>query len=345
MKKIIFPKVNHSPFSIAVTAPSSGLGHPAYMDRINIVRQQLEADGHVVIFGRCLMENKKHVSAPRLERVKELLEFWNDRSIDLIHPPWGGENLIGILPLIDFESLCEQPTWIQGFSDTSTLLFAITVLTGIATAHGTNFIDMIANQDHLTGDSYKYLDIGLGKSFEQSSSEKWQKTWANYIDNPAATYNLTEPTQWDHNRKGNLQVTGRIIGGCLDTVQCLVGTPYGDIPEFSKNYAKEDGLLFYLENCEGKPTDVYRGLWNMRMAGWFDAANAVVFGRNAAVDAKNDDDMSYIEAIHEALIDLDIPIVWGADIGHVVPQMMVINGAMGDLRVGGGKARLKQTFC
>lgn len=60
--------------------------------------------------------------------------------INIIIPPWGGELLIEILDKIDFEQIKNK--WVVGYSDISALLLAITLKTGIATAHGTNLVDL-----------------------------------------------------------------------------------------------------------------------------------------------------------------------------------------------------------
>ena len=63
-----------------------------------------------------------------------------DKNIDIIIPPWGGELLIEILEYLDFTKW--KAKWVLGYSDTSVLLLAATLNTGIATAHGTNFVDL-----------------------------------------------------------------------------------------------------------------------------------------------------------------------------------------------------------
>ena len=342
--KIHFPKINKPNYTIAVTAPSSGLGGPEYISRFNTIVDQLQSEGHLVILGDCLKLNHKHVSASRQERAHEFMRFWNDPEIDLIFPPWGGEILIDILPLIDFSKLGDNPTWVQGFSDIATLLLAITVKTGIATAHGTNMIDSIKGQDLLTASSRDYLTLTKGQEWIQKSSDYWQKTWPSYQENPLALYQLSEPTKWlllGHQTQ-TLKVAGRLIGGCLDTIGHLVGTEYGDIKSFASRYSKSEGLLLYLENSDSNPTEVYRILWNLRLAGWFDQANAVIFGRNNGPDSKSDEDLSYQEALIQSLQDLGIPIILDADIGHVVPQMTLINGALAQLEINSGKAILSQ---
>ncbi|MFN1209063.1 LD-carboxypeptidase, partial [Enterococcus lactis] len=71
-----------------------------------------------------------------------------DENIQMNFPPRGGELLIEILDSVDFDEL--QPKWIVGYSDISTLLLAITLKTGIATAHGTNIIDLRVNYSDKT---------------------------------------------------------------------------------------------------------------------------------------------------------------------------------------------------
>jgi len=45
-----------------------------------------------------------------------------------------------ILEYIDFDAMPDK--WILGYSDISLLLLAVTLTTGIATAHGTNLVDL-----------------------------------------------------------------------------------------------------------------------------------------------------------------------------------------------------------
>ena len=61
-------------------------------------------------------------------------------EIDIIIPPWGGELLFEILEISIMKLL--KSKWVLGYSDISALLLAITLKTGIATAHGTNLVDL-----------------------------------------------------------------------------------------------------------------------------------------------------------------------------------------------------------
>ncbi|MDQ3734758.1 MAG: LD-carboxypeptidase [Actinomycetota bacterium] len=47
-----------------------------------------------------------------------------------------------VLPYLDFDELASsEATWLVGYSDLSTLMLALTTLTGIATVHSQNLMD------------------------------------------------------------------------------------------------------------------------------------------------------------------------------------------------------------
>lgn len=97
-----------------------------------------------------------------------------DENIQMIFPPWGGELLIEILDFVDFDAL--QPKWIVGYSDISTLP-CCHIKTGIATAHGTNLIDLRGEYlDETTAMWESVLKTREGESILQQPSEKYQKS-------------------------------------------------------------------------------------------------------------------------------------------------------------------------
>ncbi len=344
MGQIIYPKTVDEKLVIGITAPSSGLGVDYLRDRFELVKKQHIEQGVDVIAGNCLMSNQEFVSGSAKDRIHDFIKMWNNPQVNLIHPPWGGEHLIDMLELIDFDKLKESPTWVQGYSDTSTLLFAITTKTGIATAHGTNFMDFISGQDKLTAESRDYLKLKKGDIFVQNSSDKWQKQFVNFKDNLNATYNLTENTEWKLLNSANhkIEIKGRIIGGCLDTISEICNTPYGNLHHFRDQYCNNDGLILYLENCEQNPIQLYRILYKFKYSGWFDNLNSLIFGRNSGPE---NDHFSYLSCLKKVFKDVSYPIIYDADIGHKPPQMTIINGSLANLTIEDGNAVLKQRLC
>lgn len=100
----------------------------------------MKSQGFNVIIGETAWKQDKAKSAPANVRGHEFNEMIKDDGIDVLIPPWGGELLIEALEFIDFDAL--QDKWIVGYSDISVLLLAVTLTTGLATAHGANLIDL-----------------------------------------------------------------------------------------------------------------------------------------------------------------------------------------------------------
>ena len=81
--------------------------------------------------------------------------------------------------------------WVLGYSDTSVLLLAITLKTGIATAHGTNFVDLRGEySDDTTAMWQSVLSTKSGESVLQYSSAKYQKEWQHNNPSPCV-FHLT----------------------------------------------------------------------------------------------------------------------------------------------------------
>jgi muramoyltetrapeptide carboxypeptidase LdcA involved in peptidoglycan recycling len=135
-------------------------------------------------------------------------------------------------------------------------------------------------------------------------------------------------------------VSGRLVGGCIETLCHLTGTPFGDVAGFAREHAPE-GLVVFLEAAESGAYDVARALHGMRLAGWFDHAGAVLVGRTGAPDAPH---LTQHEAVLDALGDLGLPIVADVDFGHVPPQATLVNGAQATLTWSPDGASLTQTL-
>ena len=135
-----------------------------------------------------------------------------------------------------------------------------------------------------------------------------------------------------------LHVTGRLIGGCVETLVNLAGTAYGDVAAFGRQYA-DDGLIVYLEAAEDAASTICRNLHGLRLAGWFDNARAIIVGRT---HAPNHPQMTQREAVIDALGRLDVPIVFDMEIGHVPPHLPLVNGALATLTVNENTREISQ---
>ncbi|RXY99978.1 S66 family peptidase [Fictibacillus sp. S7] len=325
--------------TIGVTAPSSGLSdelHPL----LNQAMERMEKEGYKVVCGKTPWTQHKAKSADAKVRAAEFNDMMKGQDIDIIIPPWGGELLIEMLPFVDYS--IKKPKWILGYSDISVLLLAITLTTGMATAHGTNLIDLRGEETDATTAMWEtVLSVPEGDSVLQHSSRKYQEKWDH--ENPSShVYHLTEKTEWKTVSGQNEQIKGRLLGGCIDVIRHLVGTPFGHVEGFKKEHIPGEPLIWYLENCELNTADLRRSLVQMKLAGWFDGCSGILFGRSAA----NEPVGGYtVEDVYQDLAkELQIPIIYDIDCGHMPPQVTLINGAWAEVEVSGGKGTVLQHF-
>jgi muramoyltetrapeptide carboxypeptidase LdcA involved in peptidoglycan recycling len=330
---------------IAITAPSAGVPAPLHrrLDRaIDTLRQR----GYRVVEGECLRQQNKQASSTPELRAAELMKFLLDPEVAAVMPPWGGELAIELLHAIDFQALSNVPAkWFIGFSDLSTLHLPLTTISGWATLHGPNLMELgAATTDEVTAAIWSVL-AARHQSVTQISSKMFQHDGPDWSVQPSAGLALTEETQWKRLDESTapVELAGRLIGGCLDTIARLAGTPYGDIPSFVKA-SQGDGVVLYIENAEMKPCELVRALFGLHLNGWFEGLNGILIGRSAAPDAKEATDLTYREALRSAFGGVSCPVLYDLDIGHVPPQFSLVNGALAKVQFHGGAGSIVQSF-
>lgn len=321
---------------IGVTATSGGLDAPKDLVRLENAIKNFEEMGYQVEETPNVRKRNKMVSASGITRAEEFMSLWEDENMKYIILARGGEFLMEMLPYIDLEALKVQtPKWVQGFSDSSILLFYLTTHLDLATVHANNFTTYCMEPLHesLTN-TLAFLKNPEG-AFRQESFDLFEKIPAHWEEGmELAPYALTEKVVYRNlYGENDVKMEGRLLGGCLDALRTLIGTPFDFTQKFCKKYP--EGMLWFLENCEMPVTDFYRSLWQMKEAGWFENAKGFLIGRTMSKEAK--DDFTYEDAMHQIFDDMDVPVVYDVDFGHVAPQWTMINGAFATFAYHEGK--------
>jgi len=231
---------------------------------------------------------------------------------------------------------------VSGFSELSTLQLPLATIAGWATLHGPNLMELgYSTTDATTARIWDALTAKPDSLLNQSASKHHQRQGAGWPGTVGPQ--LDEETRWKRMGDGpaDLQINGRLIGGCLDTISRLTGTRFGNVPAFIKACGA-DGTLLYLENAEMSPVQVARALHNLRMNGWFDGVSGVLLGRNAVPDSLQPDSFNYIDALESVLGDLQCPVLYDLDIGHVPPQLSLVNGALAQVELREGQGCIVQ---
>lgn len=327
---------------VGVTSPSSGVGKELRA-RLDVAVRDVEARGYEVVVGRC-MDGAGHLSAPAADRAGELMAMLTDPGIRAVVPPWGGETAIDLLPLLDWDRLRDaEPTWLVGFSDMSTIMTPLTLLTGTATVHGNNLMD---TPYRVPEGLLSWLDIVAapqGHRFTQIPPDRYRSTgWDNFHAHPEVReYTLDTPGRWTRlDADGDVEAEGRLIGGCIETLCNLAGTAYLDVSAFARAESPQ-GLLVYVEAAGDDAFTICRNLHGMRLAGFFDTANAILVGRTSAPDTNS---LTQHEAVLDALGPLNVPVIADVECGHVPPYLPIVNGARGWVVHTATRSELTQTL-
>lgn len=319
---------------IGVTSPSMGVSG-AGAERIGFCVGWLRERGYNVVVGDC-MDGSGHVSAPREQRAAELTSMLTDPTVRAVVPPWGGVTAVDLLDLLDYDAIAAaEPTWVVGYSDSSTWVTPLLLRAGLAGIHGDN----LADTPYETPEGLSHwLDLAAATGPVTQRDSGVVATWVRFEDDHRATrWHQTGTGAWEVLNGGAVDVTGRLVGGCIETMVAIAGTPYGDVAAFGRDHGP---LLVYLEAAEEEAFTICRHLHGLRLAGWFDHAAAVLVGRTSAPASEGG--FTQRDAVADALAALGVPVVLDLEIGHVPPHLPLVNGATARVVVDGGTREITQ---
>ena len=334
MGVIIYPEKIKPNDTIAITAVSM----PANVEKIDLAIDNLK-ELELKVIETKNVRSYGIVSSEGKERAEELLELYKNPDVKYIIAARGGEFLMEMLPYLDEHKdiIKNNPKWFQGFSDPSLLNLYITTNFNIATINMENVSEYAMKPRFKSIQNSLEFIFSNEKEFIQESFDKYQKEEFEYGNTKG--YNLTEDNIYEC-EQGNVTFKGRIIGGCIDTFNLIAGTKMDNIKNFVSQF-DEEGVIWYFDNCELSPCEFYRRLWYMDQMGYFKNVNGFLIGRSF-VQRNDNDSFSFKSAVERALKKFNVPIIYNVDIGHIPPQMYIINGSYAEFEFNDGKGKLIQ---
>lgn len=306
---------------IGITALSSGLEN-----RIEDLERSLNNLNNFKFIETDNVRGNSIVSSNSIDRVNQFNDLLSNKDVKAIFCATGGDFCLEVLDKLDLDLIKNNPKWIMGYSDPTSILYLITTKLDIATMYGLN----------MTGFSTfdlchkNCIDLLKGNMIIQNSYDKYD------INEGFGDYVLDGNVYWESDK--DIEMKGRIIGGCFDVLLNLLGTPYDYTKEFLEKY-KDDGIIWYFDNFAKNTGDFYLGLLQMKYAGWFKYAKGIIIGR-VKFPMNFIDDFDYFKAAKKIFGD-DFNIINNADIGHVYPKMSIINGSVATVKCSNGKGSIK----
>ena len=336
-----YPKSIKKGDIIGVTAPSDGIYKEEDYLRLNNVKNNFEKLGYKYIETSNVRNSEKGRSSSTKQRAKELLDLWKNSNVSAIISAGGGDFMPEMLDEINFEEFKNlEPKWYQGYSDNTNLTILLPTICDIATIYGQNIKDF--GMKKLYTNLENTFEIMQGKEVTQESFEKYEiPDWDKERD-ALEGYDLTEKNVWKSlNNEEKLFFKGRSIGGCFDCIVNLMGTKYDKFKEYIERY-KEDGIIWFLEVFEMTTPALYINLWKMKNAGLFEHCRGIIFGRPLFI--REEYEISYVETLKTFFKDINIPIIYDIDCGHVSPQMPIVTGAIIEIEYENGKGKITNRF-
>lgn len=326
---------------MGICAPSAGIGGKA--DSFDLSLEILNEAGFD-IYETESVRSEDYPSAPPAVRGEEFNSLYADDDIDIVVSAAGGDYCMEMLPYIDGELVRSHPKWFAGYSDPTAIEMLLTTVYDIATIYGVNAGAWDWRPLHKF--QFDALSVLTGDIPVQYSYDMYS---ASGFNEETGTYDMDTPVEWmllrgtgeegvyDLHEEERLDVTGRLIGGCIDVIGWTFGSQYEDLTGFSERY-KDDGIIWFFDNFEMTPMDLMYDMTRMKQTGLFRYAKAVVFGRTCFPGESTD--LDYLEQLERVFGDMDVPLIWNADIGHTKPSFTLINGSVGHLEFLDGTACL-----
>jgi muramoyltetrapeptide carboxypeptidase len=308
----IWPPALKAGSRVALIAPAGPL-----LDRDDLQRagELCRALGHEAVPGAHAARRYGYLAGSDDDRVADVNAALADDAVDAVWCLRGGYGVTRILHRIDAAAFARRPKPVIGFSDITALLNGLTCATGIVTFHGPT-----ARQP---------MTAFTRRHFEQVLAESKPPGRLGRIEPPAAVLVPQTPRIATIVRG---RAEGRLVGGNLSLLQCLLGTRWQ--PAF------EDALLF-LEDVGEDLYRVDRALSHLRLAGVLEQLAGVVVGQFTEMKrATSDGGLGFDEVLAEYFEPLGVPTAAGFPIGHIDDQWTLPVGGLARLDADAGEVEL-----
>lgn len=248
-------------------------------------------EGFNLTFSKNCREVNQFHSSSIASRVEDIHEAFSDPNVKMVITCLGGFNANQILRHLDYDLIAKHPKILCGFSDITALANAIYARTGLVTYHGPHF-----------------STFGFDRK-----SEYTRIAFLNCVMKDAPITVTPSETAAKYYTIQEGACDGTIIGGNLCTLNLLQGTPY--MPDI------RDKVLFLEDDNIMGPYFSYefdRNLESLLQIDGADTIKGIVFGR---FDKSCGLTVETITDIIRDKVPTNIPVIFGADFGHVFPMI------------------------
>jgi len=271
--------------TIGLISPASYINDSQLSEAI----YNLEKLGFVVKYNPTIKEKYGYLAGNDSARADDFNKMIADKEIDAIIAVRGGYGCARMLPFINYDMIKENPKIIIGYSDITSLLYAIYEKTGLICFHG---------------------PVGTS-TFNDYSLNHLQ----NILLEPKENYKMKN-SYLDENQIEIINdgiAEGELVGGNLSIVVSMIGTEYN---------IDSKGKIIFLEEVGEEPYRIDRMLTQLKQSGKFENCAGIALGVFKNCDVKKEDpefenSLTLQQVFKDVLGDLKIPVIYGLSFGHI----------------------------
>jgi len=251
--------------NVGIISPSFG-GAGAFSHRYQQADESLNKIGLKVKPAKNALKSSGYVSSSIKDRVDDIHEMFSDPSVSAIICSIGGNHSNQLLQYLDYDLIAKNPKPFIGYSDITVLHYALLKFANLQTFYGPCLITQFGEYPEVLDFT---LDHFVKALFEREigtiTPSKFYTDefldWSLKLDlSRARTMTINKGYEWADPGYAK----GKIIGGCLGSLNHLLGTKYWidptekifflDIPESEPGKGMKipdvDAYLTDLDNCE-----------------------------------------------------------------------------------------------
>ncbi len=290
--------------TVGVICPAGSMDY----DKMKTCLEVLEQWGFKVKNGNTLGTRFNYFSGTDEERLADLQQMMDDKTVKAILCARGGYGLSRIIDQIDFTQFLQQPKWIIGYSD-------ITILH----AH-------LFSNYHIAS-----LHSPMAAAFNEGGSETvYVQSLLKAVTGQSAHYGCNS---YKLNRTGT--ANGKLVGGNLCLLAHLVG---------SKSSIDTTGKLLFIEDIGEYLYNLDRIMLQLQRAGKLDKLAGLIVGQFTDMkDTVVPFGASVYDIIYEKIKDYSYPVCFEFPVGHTPENYALKHGATHTLEVNESGAILTET--
>ncbi len=316
------PKKLNKGETVAFISPSSA--HSSLFPlRLERARNFFIRRGYNVKLGKTTTLNIEGRAGTIEERIADITEQFRDPQVRAIIASSGGLFCNELLAHLDYKLISQNPKIFCGYSDNTLLSAAFLKKAGLTSFYGPCVIPEFGEYpqpfEFTVRNFFRALEGNLDKILP---AESGTDEFVDWFVKEEHTRPLLPKKKYEWIIPG--QATGRIIGGCLPSLQQLAGT------EYDFDY---EGAILFLDIPEGDqigkgmtPQRVDSLMTDLELTGKLQKSRAIILGRLFRQTPENE--LRIKEIAYQHARKYNLPLMYGVDLTHADPKVTIPLGVL-----------------